>query len=253
MFERNIEFIASEDYLKIEEDKNIYPVPIRLNIPEWYKKIEHNEVNRTIKGCMPFLDTLTTGYLLKLPIDIYIEHNFKNDKGNQDSAYRISLGDWGHSLFNKMININHHNNTNIHPSAQLNGSPYIKQNKEMPFYKILNPWIIKTPPGYSCLFVPPLNNGDDRFFIMSGIVDTDKFENEINFPIVINGDKYPELKTTLKKGTPYVQIIPFKREKWKMSIKTQTSDENLISRIKYDNMSLFRKYQNFLWNKKEYK
>ena len=44
------------------------------------------------------------------------------------------------------------------------------------------------------------------------------FNTEINFPIVINGDKYPTLKTTLKIGTPYVQIIPFKRDNWKCQL-----------------------------------
>ena len=66
-----------------------------------------------------------------------------------------------------------------------------------------------------------MNNTDDRFSIIPGIVDTDSFSLEINFPIVLNGDKYPVIKTTIKKGTPYVQVIPFKREKWKMKITTQ--------------------------------
>ena len=150
-----------------------------------------------------------------------------------------------------MINLNY-NVPNTHGINQLEGCPYVKQNKDLPFYKILNPWTIKTPPGYSCLFVPPLNNGDDRFFILSGIVDTDVFESEINFPFVINGDKYPELETIFKKGTPYVQIIPFKRERWKMSIKTSTTDENLFKRMSYASM-LSRVYQNFFWKKKDFK
>ena len=62
----------------------------------------------------------------------------------------------------------------------------VEKNKNLPFHKILNPWIITTPPGYSTLFVPPLNNSDDRFSIIAGIVDTDTFKNEINFPIVIH-------------------------------------------------------------------
>jgi hypothetical protein len=66
---------------------------------------------------------------------------------------------------------------------------------------------------------------DDRFSIMPGIVDTDTFPNEINFPIVINGDKYPVLETIIEKGTPYVQIIPFKRDSWKMKFKSRTQKE----------------------------
>ena len=55
-----------------------------------------------------------------------------------------------------------------------------------------------------------MNNADDRFSIIPGIVDTDTFNQEVNFPFVINGDKYSSLDTIIKKGTPCVQIIPFK-------------------------------------------
>jgi hypothetical protein len=97
------------------------------------------------------------------------------------------------------INLNS-TNSRYSSTEQLEGSPLIEKNKNLPFHKIINPWKIKTPKGYSCLFVPPLNNSDDRFSIIPGIVDTDTFPNEINFPIVINGDKYPTLETTIKKG-----------------------------------------------------
>ena len=51
MFNNIIEFIAHEDYVDLKED---YPNPIKLNIPEWYKKLEHTITNTTVKGCMPF-------------------------------------------------------------------------------------------------------------------------------------------------------------------------------------------------------
>jgi len=70
MFDKEIEFSAHEDYFALKED---YPTPIKLNIPEWFKKLEHNLLNKTVKGCMPFLDTLTSGYLLKMPQDFKIE------------------------------------------------------------------------------------------------------------------------------------------------------------------------------------
>ena len=82
MFNKEIEFSAHEDYFALKED---YPTPIKLNIPEWYKKLEHSILNKTIKGCMPFLDTLTSGYLLKMPQDFNVRHNVdnKNEKGEK--------------------------------------------------------------------------------------------------------------------------------------------------------------------------
>ena len=149
----------------------------------------------------------------------------------------------------KYINLNSH--VDIHRMYQLQGSPQVEKNKNLPFYKILNPWKIKTPKGYSCLFVPPLNNSDDRFSIIPGIVDTDIFPIEINFPIIINGDKYPVLEDTIKKGTPYVQVIPFKRDSWKMIFKSREQKVVQNSRIFYG-LKILNRYKEKFWSKKKW-
>jgi hypothetical protein len=247
MFNKEIEFSAHEDYFSQKED---YPTPIKLNIPEWYKKLEHSLQNITIKGCMPFLDTLTSGYVLKIPQDFNVKHNVENDKGQKDSFQTFAMHEQNAFLNVKTINLN--SGIDVHNIKQVEGSPFIEKNKNLPFYKILNPWKIKTPKGYSCLFVPPLNNSDDRFSIIPGIVDTDTFPNEINFPIIINGDKYPVLETIIKKGTPYVQIIPFKRDSWKMVVKSRKQKEIQNSRLFY-NLKLINIYKEKYWNKKSWK
>ena len=251
MFDKEIEFSAHEDYFALKED---YPIPAKFNIPEWYKKLEHNVLNLTIKGCMPFLDTLTSGYLLKIPQDFYVRHNIdnKNEKNEifKDSFQTYGLHDKQQLLVARSINLN--SGIDTHSIKQVEGSPFIEKNKNLPFYKIINPWKIKTPKGYSCLFVSPLNNSDDRFSIIPGIVDTDIFPNEINFPIVINGDKYPILETIIKKGTPYVQIIPFKRESWKMVVKPRKQKEIQNSRLFYG-LKVLNNYKDKFWNKKSWK
>jgi hypothetical protein len=136
----------------------------------------------------------------------------------------------------------------VHPAFQLEGSPLVDKNKNLPFIKIMNPWTIKTPPGYSCLFTPPLNNSDDRFSIISGIVDTDTYEREINFPFVINGDKYNSLDTIIERGTPYVHILPFKRDNWKMKIKKKTTEEIMKKSVFYY-LDLINIYKKNFWNK----
>jgi hypothetical protein len=247
MFNKEIEFSAHEDYFSIEED---YPIPAKLNIPEWYKKLNHSLDNKTVKGCMPFLDTLTSGYLLKMSQDFHVKHNVENDKGEKDSFQTFSLHGYAALISAKSLNLN--SGMDNHPVKQVEGSPLIEKNKNLPFYKILNPWKIKTPKGYSCLFVPPLNNSDDRFSIIPGIVDTDTFTNEINFPIVINGDKYPVLETTIKKGTPYVQVIPFKRDSWEMTLKPREQKEIQNSRLFYG-LTVLNIYKEKYWNKKSWK
>jgi len=247
MFDKTIEFSAHEDYFVIQED---YPSPIKLNIPEWYKKLEHSVENKTIKGCMPFLDTLTSGYLLKLPQDFYVRHNVENEK-IKDCFHKVGLENYNVKINESFINLNS-TNADYHSPNQLRGSELVQKNKNLPFHKILNPWKIKTPKGYSCLFVPPLNNSDDRFSIIPGIVDTDTFPLIINFPIVINGDKYPILETIIKKGTPYVQIIPFKRDSWKMTLKPRKKKE-IKNNLFFYGLNLLNVYKNRYWNKKSWK
>jgi hypothetical protein len=251
MFEKVIEFSAHEDYFALKED---YPIPAKLNIPEWYKKLEHNLSTKTVKGCMPFLDSLTAGYILKMPQDFNVRHNVdnENDKGEKfkDSFQTYALHDFSQIIHAKGINLN--SGIDTHSIKQLEGSPYIEKNKNLPIYKIVNPWKIKTPKGYSCLFVSPLNNSDDRFSIIPAIVDTDTFDMEINFPIIINGDKYPTLETTFKKGTPYVQIIPFKRDSWKMTFNKWLPKEIINTKIFYS-LTLLNRYKDKFWKKKSWR
>jgi len=251
MFENVIEFIAPKDYVDKKQD---FPTPIKINIPDWFKKLNHSTDKRTIKGCIPFLETLTFGYSLYVPVDLKIQHNVtikeEDGKERQDSLFGCPLSK---SVYNHGININYNGpDQSTHGIQQLKGSPFVDKNKNLPFYKILNPWIIKTPPGYSCLFVPPLNNADDRFSIIPGIVDTDSFKQEINFPIVINGDKYQVLDTIIKKGTPYVQIIPFKRDNWKMKISESNIARTAISKLMYP-FRFIHNYKTDIWKKKQCK
>ena len=248
MFEKTIQFSANPKFM--ENNKEYFPTPIKLNIPKWFKELEHTVLKKTVKGCMPFLDTLTTGYLLKMPINYYLEHNVNNEKGNLDTG--SCSGQERKSDFADQINLNYHMEKQLHGVGQLEGSPLLEKNKNLKIHKILNPWIIKTPPGYSCLFLPPMNNTDDRFSIIPGIVDTDSFPLEINFPIVLNGDKYPSLKTTIKKGTPYVQIIPFKREQWKMKI-TETNSEKRKELEFFAFTEVLHNYKTKFWSKKSWK
>lgn len=252
MFQKKIKFICHEDYVSANQE---LPVPIKTNIPEWFKKLEHGTLrgeDRTIKGCMPFLDTLTSGYLLKVPQDIQIEHNVWNEEAKQlDSFYKIAENPFEDLIAAKGINLNKRH-AEVHAFQQLKGSPYIEKNSNKNILKIMNPWVIKTPPGYSCLFLPPLNNTDDRFSIIPGIVDTDVFDLEVNFPIIMNGDKYKTLKTIIEKGTPYVQVIPFKRDSWKMEIIGLPEKKFKKSKMFYG-MKILHNYKKTTWSKKSWK
>ena len=249
MFSNEIKFISSKEYLNISET---LPQPAKLNVPKWYKELTHTIENPTVKGCMPFLDTLTSGYIISMPIDYVIEHNLKKNQQRTTSGF-TALYKNSNSL-TKNLNINTKDNFDPHPPQQLGEKcPFVDKNKSLPFHKLLNPWIIKTPPGYSCLFLPPMNNNDDRFSIIPGIVDTDSYPSEINFPIVINSDKYPVLQTTIKLGTPIAQVFPFKREAWKMVLEANDSVQEKNKRSFDLRSKILNIYKSRWWSKKSWK
>ncbi len=241
-----IEFYTQPE---VAADKSILPIPVKLNIPEWFKKLDGKK--ELVKNCMPFLDTITTGYALKTTSDIYVNHNFLDDNNQPSTVMKCPYEINPHFYDNLKINVNKLKDAE-HPRWQLEGSPILNKNSNLKINKIVYPFTVRTPKNYSCLFVPPLNNKDDRFEIIPGIVDTDTFPMETNFPFIVNGDKYSKLEFTIKKGTVFAQIIPFKRENWKMIIKEERSptSDNYIYRY----FTKFKhKYKNMAWNKKTFR
>jgi hypothetical protein len=236
-----------------ESFKDIFPSPTTTNIPDWFKKLEHKIGKLTIKGCMPFLDSLTAGYVLKFPQDFEVAHNVKKtEDGQLDSFFNTSLK----SSTTKGLGLNINTEIpDVHAIQQLGECPFVKTNKNLPFYKILLPFTIQTPPGYSTLFTPILNNQDDRFFPIAAIVDTDKYKSYINIPIVINGDKYKTLNTLFEKGTPLCQIIPFKRDNWQSEILENKEDgwyKLMLAKLKV-HTKMINNYKKYIWVKKRWK
>jgi len=248
VFENKIKFKANKKY--VDTHKNYLPIPAKLNIPKWFKNLEHTKEKKTIKGCIPFLDSLTAGYILKMPVDYHLVHNVEID-GEKKTGMQSPLNRYVNTPIHKEINLNY-GQPEFHNTSQLGESPMVEKNKKLAVHKILNPWLIETPPGYSTLFVPPLNNTDDRFSIIPAIVDTDTFQGEINFPFIVNGDKYEKLESTIELGTPYVQVIPFRREAWKMEVVTQSEDKREMANLFYEKF-MIHNYKKQIWNKKTWK
>ncbi len=229
MFEKKIEFIATNNEMV---DVWPHPKPSTHFVPEEYKKLHRYEKNNfhepTVKTCIPFLDSLTAGYIIPFDQDYVVdpvENDFSVTPANKERH------DFG-----------------FHNKVQLPEKWHKKTGEHAG--KFHNKWLIKTPPGYSCLFTHPMNRyGEDRFKIIEGIVDTDNYINTINFPFILTKrDK----QFLIKKGEPMVQVIPFKRESWKMFSgfyyeKRHSSTLNLLQSEWLD------RYKNRFWSKKSFK
>jgi len=229
MFEKKIKFTATN-----KEFLNIWPHPRPASrfIPEEYKKLERftdgNLHQATLKTCIPFLDSLTAGYIIPFDQDYVVDP--------VESDFSVTPANREDQVFE------YHNKTQLpkewHKVSGENAG------------KFHNKWLIKTPPGYSCLFTQPMNRySEDRFKIIDGIVDTDTYINVINFPFIL---KKKDKQFLFKKGDPMVQVIPFKRESWKMWSgffyeKGHSKTQRLILSEWMD------KYKKFFWNKKSFK
>jgi hypothetical protein len=210
------------------------PQPASKLIPTWYKDTVSyvggvkkptgdGKTDPTIKRCMPVFDALTAGYIISSPADVYV-----SIKDGQQYFEWAAL----HLI-------------NFHPIEQAPNHP-LKNGYYYPKWN--NPWSIKTPKGYSVLVVQPMHRGS-VFTILPGIVDTDSYTPPISFPMVIND---PLFEGLIPKGTPIAQIIPFKRDKWKMKLGYKKELDDQKKKVEKSTTKFFDKYKEMFWTRKEY-
>ena len=169
-------------------------------MPEWYKKIPMRftmgeQEDLTIKACIPFLDSISTGYFLVTTQDYHFGIN-------EDGSYFFKS--------EKLINKQGEKYISMHPGAQIDGMPIGQEFLDYVF-KWDNPYLIKTPKNYGVLFVSPINRTDLPFQSFSGFVDTDNFFMPVLFPFMMKNN----FQGLIPKGTPVIQIIPIEMKEWK--------------------------------------
>lgn len=223
---KNIVFSSS-----IQIQPEFYPEPAKKNIPEWYKKMEsyvggikkpqgEGTTTATMKKCIPVFDAISSGYIIKTPADVFVSQ--------KDGAPYYEWPTLGMIAFHPV------EQAPAHPAG--NGFPYPKW---------INPWSVRTPKGYSALFVQPFHR-ESIFTILPGVVDTDNYYAPVNFPFVLNNPKFEGL---IPAGTPMAQVIPFKRESWKMQLSFDEQSASITQRLR---TKIFDAYKNYFWEKKHY-
>ncbi len=231
MFSKNkIKFLGLDE-LVVETVEP--PVKASKALPEWIKALQNeSEDYTTAKRCLPLVEASSEGYVWKTHCDIEFAV-----KENEKQEIYLALGFPNNSNrfpFNEPINvIDQHAPQQVYVKDQsreetdnLHGGVAFKQ-----VYKLNNLFVIETPKGYSCRFKSLSNNFNIPLQIFEGVVETDHFYQIINFPFRYLGPPVPH-KYILKKGTPLVQIIPFKREKWKNTvgvIDTKKSQKQIVT------------------------
>jgi len=176
-------------------------VPAVKKAPDFYKsirpQISSNPDSGTVKRCIPFLDALSAGFVIPLWSDIYVSA--------KEGALSLSFP----------RNFPMSSSMEQHGYDQFPGHPLAEKPYGKHFMKFINPWLVETAPGYSCLFTSPLNHLEPRFKILDGVVDTDTYHNNVNFPFLWTGGDGEFL---IPKGTPLVQVIPYRREAFTLEV-----------------------------------
>lgn len=200
------------------------PFPASRLVPEWFRKMKPVSDDRvtSVKRCVPFLDSLTSGYVIALPADVH---------------YSKERGFWTNAAFHVVSNHVQSQTQDVELPGEFNPQPF----------KWINNFFIKTPKGYSCMFIHPLNREDLPFHSFSGIVDTDRHPLVINFPFVLRDD----FEGVIPAGTPLIQIIPFKRDEWEMSVKDTGTGYDYPEQYEVMSSPLGWYRQKF-WKKKKY-
>lgn len=235
---KTIEFIDTTRSVAEE----YYPKPAKRSFPEWYKDLhsypeEFKEMKPTrahygtVKKCAPFLDAISSGYIIFSDIDIYVSD--EKDETGSNSYY------WPDR---------HKGAVSGHVYKQVEGYPDYPVGKAVP--KFTNPWAIKTPKGYSTLFLTPMHQ-DIPFRVMEGIVDTDTY----NIPVeILFYLKDPNFSGHIPAGTPIVHVLPFKRDEWEMEARYPTAeDEKMLNQTDGKLNSLFvNRYRKLFWERKSF-
>jgi len=231
---KTIKFVAQNDHVWNVREK---PYPAAKNLPKWWKELPaysnsdkkfmlSPRPNVTVKRCVPTLDALTSGYYVPLWSDIIVEQQDNLPLIRWNSGVQV-VQSW--------------NDIHVDSFKIMDGYSRV-------FFKNLHGWTIKTPPGWSSMFVHPIAYPDLPFYSISGIVDTDVFDGEINVPFVVKDN----FEGIIEKGTPMFQVIPFKREKWDSEFDVKKQDKHF-----FDNEKLYSKihraYYSLLKDKKIYR
>jgi hypothetical protein len=186
-------------------------VPAKSKVPDWYretplyadgaKKFSISKPNMSFKGCSPFMDSFTTGYVATLWQSVEVT---TREDGTKDLSWPLSE----------------------YPIAKIREAG---MNEQLPVpaghtnqhFSWTTPFSIKTPPGYSAIITHPLNRFDLPFTTLSGVVDLDGVMGPGSLPFFIRED----FEGIIPAGTPIFQLIPFKRDEWTSVTNEETREE----------------------------
>ena len=177
-----------------------HPVPAKTMLPDWLRQMApkvpsmvHQRSIRTVKQCPPFVDAMTHGFMVLLPCDVTV-------KAGQFS--------WDWPLPGLTVPGHPRAPLSFHVPEQMAGSPLAHGRRSA--LKFNSFWTVELEAGWSLMAVHPVNRDDLPFRLVTGLVDSDRFNDVgINFPAIWTD---PAFEGVLPRGMPVAQCYPIPRE-----------------------------------------
>jgi hypothetical protein len=188
-----IRFFSKKEFVGLGQ-----PLPAKKFIPQWYKDSEmvltDKDGNESpgLKRCIPFLDSMLSGYMFVTPFDIFVgkkEDGTLSITWNGPESFNGFIAERTKDLGEKMPRPPGHWPTHL-------------------AFRIT--WGVKTPRGWSLLVTTPFNRHDLPWTLTSGIMDADKYSTSGNLPFFMKEG----FTGMIPAGTPVAQLIPIKRASW---------------------------------------
>lgn len=170
----------------------------------------------TVKRCPAIVDLLTEGFIIPMWADFLVQRDMETLEWDNKGTIQYGI--------------------EFHGKKQIEGWD-LKKTDFPEGVKFVNPWRIYTPPGYSVMFMPPTYQFEKRFTVLPGIVETDSYHH-VNFPTVWHTTK----DAIIERGTPFIQVIPFKRDDWDIGVSQMTEAD--IEDDAREKMELNTKFKN---------
>jgi len=206
-----------------------YPKSAKNYLPDWFKDFPQVDSSGTFsaKKCMPFTDSLTSGYIQELWCDLYISIKDGN------AQYR-----WAGDIKPIGTRQETFNSTNLFPKFD----GYFQGE-----FHWITQWEPKTPKGYSTVYSHPSARFDLPFVTFSGIIDTDTYNGTGPLPFIVKEN----FEGVIPAGTPIYQIHFIKRETWSSS--TDLYDDEKVYKERQSVRKYFTNgYRSQYWNKKKF-
>jgi len=230
-----------EFFTEVEPLLRYPPVRAAKAMPDWFRRMEPaielppsasewpfgvskdlrlSNVNATIKRCPGVLSFLAEGYIVPLWTDYIVQVR-------GETIY-------AHGANPKLARVGTHSKKHQYADMPL-PEGYVTD-----AVKFINPWKVRTPPGWSVLVSAPFYQFDDRFLVVPGVIDADVYHHmHVNTLFRrVNADH------KLPMGMPFIHLLPFQRGALEHEVRLATeADRKRLEQLDFEGQRFFGKNQ----------